>query len=329
MADAHFDQQGGGIPAQRHDQRRQAGLVLHRAQRRAVEQFDGGNRLRLQADHGFAGAANIREENQRARLERVFDDGMVGDARDEAERAFRADHQVTEDVERVFVIDQCVQAVTGGVLDLEFVADALGEPCICARVAAEAVDFAEQRAVALLEGGNAGGVFAVEHGAVGQHDAHSGERPVAVLGRAAAHAGGIVGGDAADLGGADRRRVGADFPAVRRETAIDFATDDAGTGGDLAGIGADFAGRETFADEGEHAVADRLAGEAGAGGAEGDRGAVLPCCGQHRFEVVFRFDDGDDFRGEAVEAGIGAVGEAAQIIDDDLVFREVLAEGLD
>ena len=111
------------------------------------------------------GAANIREENQRARLERVFDDGMVGDARDEAERAFRADHQVTEDVERVFVIDQRVQAVAGGVLDLELVADALGEPCICARVAAEAVDFAEQRAVALLEGGYAGGVFAVEHGA--------------------------------------------------------------------------------------------------------------------------------------------------------------------
>ena len=166
-------------------------------------------------------------------------------------------------------------------------------------------EFVEQGAVALREGGDAGRILGVEQRAVGQHDAQAGQRAVAVLRRAAAHAGGVVGGDAADLGGADRGRVGADLAPERSETAIDLAADDAGAGHDRGRIVIDRAGREAFADQRQHAVADRLAGEAGAGGAEGDGGVVLPGCGQHRFQVVFRFDDGDDLRDQAVETGIG------------------------
>ena len=295
----------------------------------AVEQFDGGNRLRLEADDGLAGGADVREEDQRAGLERVLDDGLVGDARNEAERAFGADHQVGQDVDRVFVIDQRVEAVAGGVLDLELVADALGQPGIVARVAAQAFQFAEQHGVAAREGIDAERIFGIEQGAVGEHDAQAGQRPVAVLRRAAAHAGGVVGGDAADLGGADRGGVGADLAAVRREPAVHLAADDAGAGFHFRGVTVDLAGGEAFADQGEDAVGDRLAGEAGAGGTESDGAFVLAGCGQHRFEVVFRFDDGDDFRDQAVEAGIGAIGQAAQVVDDDLVFGEVLAEGLD
>ena len=273
---ADFDQQRGGVLAQFAHDRRQAGLVFDRMQGRAVEQFDGGNRLRLEADDGLAGGADVREEDQRAGLERVFDDGLVGDARNEAERAFGADHQVRQDVDRVFVIDQRVEAVAGGVLDLELVADALGQPGIVARVAAQAFQFAEQHGVAVREGVDAERIFGVEQGAVGEHDAQAGQRPVAVLRRAAAHAGGVVGGDAADLGGTDRGRVGADLAAERGQPAIHLAADDAGAGFHLAGVGVQLAGGEAFADQGQDAVGDGLAGEAGAGGTEGDGGLVLP-----------------------------------------------------
>ncbi len=51
----------------------------------------------------------------------------------------------------------------------------------------------------------AGCIACVEHRAVGQHDAHPGHRVVTVLRRAAAHATGVVGGDAADHRGVDAR----------------------------------------------------------------------------------------------------------------------------
>src|SRR5574343_737405 len=104
---------------------------------RAVEQFDGRYRLRLQADDRFASGADIREENQGRRLARIFDYRLVGDAAHEPERAFGADHQVGKDVDRVFEIDQGVKAVAGGVLDLELVADAVGQRGIGSRVAAQ------------------------------------------------------------------------------------------------------------------------------------------------------------------------------------------------
>jgi hypothetical protein len=326
---ADFDQQRGGILAQFADDRWQAGLVFHRMHGRAVEQFDGRDWLRLEADDGFAGSADVREENQGTGLERIFDHRLVSDARDEAERAFGTDHQVGKDVDRVFVIDQRIQAVAGGVLDLELVADALGQLGVVARIAAQALQFAEQDGVAFREGIDAHWIFAIEHRAVGEHDAHAGQCAIAVLRRAAAHAGGVVGGDAADFAGVDRGRIGADFLAEGGEAAIDFAADDTWADLHFARIGVEFVGGEAFADQGEHAIGDRLAGEAGAGSAEGDRAVILPGCGQHRFQLVFRFDDGDDFGRQAVEAGIGAIGEQAQFIGDDLGFREVLLEGLD
>jgi hypothetical protein len=78
------------------------------------------------------------------------------------------------------------------------------------------------------------------------------------------------------------------------QPAIDLAADDAGADRTLL-ASAQFVGGEALADQGQHAIGDRLAGKAGAGGAEGDRALAGAGCGQHRFEVVFRFDDGDDF----------------------------------
>ena len=256
---AHFDQQRGGLFAQFAHHGRQAGLVLDRMDGRAVEQFDGRYRLRLEADDGLAGAADVREKNEGRSLVRIFRHRLVGDAAHEAERALRADHQVGQDVDRVFEIDQCIEAVAGGVLDLELVADAAGQRGVGARLAAQPVEFAEQRGVRSLEGSDAQRVFGIEQAAVGKHDAQAGQRLVAVLRRAAAHAGGVVGGDAADLGCADRGRVGADLPAERGEATIDLATDHAGADAHLAGVVGQLEGGEALADQRQHAVGNGLA----------------------------------------------------------------------
>ena len=324
-----LDQQGGGIVAQAAHHGRQAGLVLHRAQRRAVEQFDGGHRLGLEADHRLAGRLDVGEEHQGAGLAGIFDHRAVGDARNEAQRAFGPDHQVGQDVDRVFVVDQCVEAVAGGVLDLELVADARGQRLVGARRGAELGQFADQRGMALAEGGDAERVFSVEHGPVGEDHAHSGQRAVAVLRRAAAHAGSIVGGDAADLAGIDRGRVGADLASVRRQAVVHLAADDAGAEAHRGGVGGNLAGGEAFADQRQHAVGDGLAREAGAGGAEGHRPAVGVCRPQQGLHLFLGLDHGDDFRRHAVEAGIGAVGQASQLVGDDLPLGQDAGEGFD
>ena len=143
---------------------------------------------------------------------------VVGDLADEAERAFRADHQVREDVDRIAEVDQRVQAVAGRVLEPELVADARGQRRVCARRPRRARPrLATSSGRSVANAARLAGVARVEHRAVGEHDAQAGERVVAVLRRAAAHAAGVVGGDAADHRGVDRRRVRADLAAQRRE----------------------------------------------------------------------------------------------------------------
>ena len=184
--------------------------------------------MRFELDNGFTGRADIGEKNQGAGLERVFDHSLVGDAGNEAECAFRADHQVGQDVDWVFIIDQCIEAVAGGVLDLEFVTNTVSQARVLPGVAAEAFKFAEQDGVAVRESIDRERVFSVEQGAVGQHDAHPGHGPVAVLCCAAAHPGGVVGRDAANFCRTDGSWIGADFLAERGKPPIHFAADNTG-----------------------------------------------------------------------------------------------------
>ena len=174
----------------------------------------------LSARHRAARGLEVVEQDQRARLVGVLRDRAVGDLADEAERALRADHQVREDVDRIVEVDQRVEAVAGRVLHPELVPDARGQRGVVARARARAAR-ARARAPA-VRAANAARLAAsrgVEHRAVGEHDAHAGQRVVAVLRRAAAHAARVVGGDAADHRGVDRRRVGADLAAEAARAA--------------------------------------------------------------------------------------------------------------
>ena len=159
------------------------------------------------------------------------------DAREEAKRALRADHQVREYLDRVLVIDERVEAVAGGVLDLELVANARGQCGIGTGGGGQMLQFAQQGCMALAKGRDAERVFGVEQRAIGQHHAQTGQRAIAVLRGAAAHSGGIVCGDAPDLACTNGGRVGADLASEWGEEVVHFAADDAGAKADRGGVG--------------------------------------------------------------------------------------------
>ena len=66
----------------------------------------------------------------------------------------------------------------------------------------------------------------------------------------------------------------------------------------------------------QHRIRHRLAGQAGAGGADGDGRAEALALGEQRGDLGLGLDHGDQLRGQPVETGIGAIGEPAQGVAD-------------
>ena len=309
--------------------RRQAGLVLDRAQRGAVEQLHRRHGQGLERQHGGAGAGDVGEKNQRAGLVPVFRHGVVGDAGNETERAFRAYHQMAQDVDRIVKVDQRVQAVSGRVLDLVLAPDQRRQCQVRARFPAQLRQCRQQCAVTALKGGDAEWVGAVEEGAIGQHHAHRAQGAVTVLRGAAAHARGIVGGDAADLAGGDRGRIGADLAAQRRQAAIHFGAYHARPQSHAQRAVVLRIGGEAVAQQHQHAVGHGLPGQAGAGGAEGQVHLMLARHLQHMRHVGLVFHHHDHLGQHAVETGIAAPAQAAQFIGDDARVRQACAQRRD
>ncbi|MNZ44912.1 hypothetical protein D3C78_625500 [compost metagenome] len=306
---AGLDQQGAGIVRQAFYPHRHAGHVLHRTQAAAVEQLHGRDRLALEYGYRAAAAFHAGEHQQGAGLVRVVGHGVVGDGTDEAQGAFGTDQQVLQDIQRLVVVHQCVQRQASGVLQPVFVPDALGECSVGAGLAAQAGQCFQQVGVAGLERGDAGRVFAVQARAVGQHQAQAGQGVVGVLRGAAAHAAGVVGDDAADLAGVDRGRVGADLAPEGGQPGVGLGADDAGLQADLLALAADFAAVPVIAQHDQHRVADGLAGQAGAGGAEGDRHPLALGQFDQADHFVLGLDAYHQLGDKPVEAGVGAEGQ--------------------
>ncbi|MCY1510131.1 hypothetical protein D9M68_445000 [compost metagenome] len=123
---------------------------------------------------------------------------------------------MAEDVQRLVEVHQGIEGQAGGVFQPVLVTDLRGQFGVGTGLSAQFGECRQQRAVADAEVGDAGGVFGIQQGAVGQHQAQAGQGVVGVLRGAAAHAAGVVGDDAADLAGVDRGRVGADLAAEGR-----------------------------------------------------------------------------------------------------------------
>ena len=138
----------------------------------------------------------------------------------------------------------------------------------------------------------------------------------AVLVRAAAHAAGVVGDDAADHGSVDRRRVGADLALERRQRRVGLRPITPGWRRMRSPPSSTSTPGPVPRGEHEHRVADRLARQAGAGGAEGDRNAECVRFAQDQRDLVERLGLDHDLGDQAVEAGVGAVGEGAGGVGD-------------
>ncbi len=319
---ARFDQQCAGGRRQFLHPLGHAGLVLDRAQAATVKQLHGGHRLLLEHRYGEAAGFHVGKHHQRAGLVRMVRHGVVGHCADEAQRAFGTDHQVVEDIQRLVIVDQRIERETGGVLQAVLVTDLRREFAVGSGLAPEFGQLIEQCCVALAEGGNAGGIFAVDHSAVCQYDTQPGEGLVRVLRSAAAHAAGIVGDDAADLGGIDRGRIRTDLALKRREYGVGVGADDAGLQADLLAAVANLAAVPVVAEHDQHRVADRLAGQAGARGAEGHRDAFRMGQLEQRDHLGFGFDAHHQFGNQPVKAGVGAEGEGGERIVEAPLDRD-------
>ena len=137
---------------------------------------------------GAGAGMRIGERDQPGDLERMFWNRVVGDFRDEAERALGADDQVHQDVDRVMEIDQRIDRIADGVLDPVFRADQLDQFGVGGHLMVDVVQCGQQRRVALAERRDRLRIARIEHNAVGQHDAQPVQRVVGVVGDAAAHA---------------------------------------------------------------------------------------------------------------------------------------------
>ena len=121
-----FDQDGRGAFWKRRQDGRRTGQVLDRAQSGAIHDLEA----HAQIPQGQDGITRILRgvEIQHARVfERIIRQGVQRHLGDEAQCAFRANHQVGENIERVFVIEQGVQRVAVGVLGLVADAHALAQ----------------------------------------------------------------------------------------------------------------------------------------------------------------------------------------------------------
>jgi hypothetical protein len=93
----------------------------------------------------------------------------------------RSDHQVLEDLKRVIIIDQGVEAVTGSVLDFVFVANPLCQWRIEPNLVAEFAESIQKGGVAGLKSFAALLTAGVEQAAISKNEAHRLYGLVAVL----------------------------------------------------------------------------------------------------------------------------------------------------
>ena len=184
--------------------------------------------------------------------------GTEGRAGDEGQGAFAADHQLLQDTHWLLFIEEGVERIADGVLGGEFAPDALGQPRIRAHLLTQC---RQTRMQIRANAGEMGIVSCREVRAIGQHQFKLIDSTVAVVVDAAAHAAGVVGHDAADLGRLDAGRIGAELATIGGERCVDPGAD--GT----RAAAHPFAGiqhRErapVATDHREHALRDRLTRE--------------------------------------------------------------------
>ncbi|KIR13518.1 hypothetical protein PFLU4_54030 [Pseudomonas fluorescens] len=195
-----------------------------------------------------------------------------------------------------------------------------------AGLAAQSREAFQQFAVACTKSRHAAVVFGIQARAVGQYQANAGQGVIGVLRCAAAHAAGVVGDDAADFAGVDRRRIWADLAPERRQPGVGLGADHAGLQTDLRALFTNLAPVPVIPEHNQHRVADGLPGQAGAGGAERDWNLVALGQFQQGNHFIFGFDAYHQFRNQPIETGVGAEGQSRQRIVETAFLRDQLLD---
>ena len=129
-----------------------------------------------------------------------------------------------------------------------------------------------------------------------------------------------------DLAGGNRRRIRADLAAARGKPPVDFTADDCRPQTNAQRIGSELKTGEIFTDENQYAVGNRLAGKAGAGGAEREVGILPASHGQYVRYVVFIFGDPHNPGYQPVKTGISTPGQTTEFVGNDALCRETSAK---
>ncbi len=164
-------------------------------------------------------------------------------------------------------------------------------------------------------------IASVEHRAVGKHHAQRLEHAVTIGVRATTHARSVVHNNATHHGRIFRCRVGGEGALERSQDGIDTTAHDARLQRDGRGIGSNAVTLPVLARDNHDGRSHRLSAQTRSGGAEGDRQLHLARHGKQLSHLLLGCGAHDHLRNVAIETGIGAPCQGAQVVGIDALTR--------
>ncbi len=248
--------------------------------------------------------------------------GVEDDLRDEAERALGADHQSAQDLHGRRTVQEGVQAVAVGVLDLVLRADPGRQRAVRLDLRLEGQQPGAQLRLGVRQLRVGLRITRVHDGPGRQYERQGMDRAVRVAGGARRHAGGVVRHDAAHGAGDGARRVRAQYPVVAREGGVGPYDGGAGLDTGSGAVAQDLDARPVPAHVDEDVLALRLPVQRGARGPEDHLTALAVGVGEDGRDVVHVLGEHDDLRHEAVRARVGGIAHQVGDLPQHLLRAE-------
>ncbi len=308
-----LDEQGGVLDDVEGAQLvRRLRVALCHPQARRVEQLHRGESRVDERPQRRRRVCEAREDQQPGRALRQHGQSVEGGLRDECEGALRPDHEVLQDVERVVVVEEGVQAVAHRVLDRVQPGERRHRvgvrPHPVAQPEQPVVDlgFLGTQPLRRIRGAR------VDHGSRRQHQHRRRQGAIGVGVGAARHARRVVGHDAADRAGDLGSGIRAELAPEAREPCVDRPDGRSRLRTHRPALVADRHTPERAARVDQDSGRPGLTRQARAAGTEGHRNPVLPSRGEDARDL-------GDVGGDRDRAGrqdvVGGVVRAGQPID--------------
>ena len=217
-----------------------------------------------------------------------------------------------EDLGRRVVVDEGVEAVGGGVLARKLAADALGERGVGARLVAQAQQTGVHLGPVVAQPVVGLGARGVDERAVGEEEHERVERVVGVVDDATAHPRGVVGQDSAHHRRVDRRGIGSEAIAERRQDPVQVAAHDSRLRPHAATLVENAAGPPVRGELHEDVVGHGLPGQRRAGGPEREAAPMLPRVPEQGAHLVHVLRADHHLRDQPVDRRVDGASEPVQ-----------------